>query len=208
MSANVRVTTPLSALLLLGGAAGDRFGREPPPDRRYCNVRGCFGRLRSLQAGSGAEYRGVGAARLMANSPAILGAGLWGEGRGREIGVWPPRAPRWARSGSSFGGWLIDNGCSIFLINLPIAVGTVLLAIAYVCDARRDGSGAIGRSWWIAGNRCSPSRKVGPSHRFRSHWLDFRSHSADVRSIRCSFGERIFPNLRRCAEKMKRESGT
>jgi predicted MFS family arabinose efflux permease len=52
----------------------------------------------------------------------------------------PPRAPCWARPGSSFGSWLIDNvgWHSIFLINLRIAVGTVVSAIAFVCDARRE----------------------------------------------------------------------
>jgi MFS family permease len=88
----------------------------------------------------GRGMQGVGAALLMPNSLAILGAGFWGEGRGRAICIGPPRAPCWARPGSSFGSWLIDNvgWHSIFLINLRIAVGTVVSAIAFVCDARRE----------------------------------------------------------------------
>ena len=78
---------PLGALLLLGGAAGDRFGRV----RLLVTGTALFGAasigcalaatLPWLLIGRAAQ--GVGAAMLMPNSLAILGSAFAGEARGR-----------------------------------------------------------------------------------------------------------------------------
>src|SRR5271156_4385753 len=83
---------PLSALLLLGGAAGDRFGRR----RLLIAGIGLFA-LASLACACasglpvlllGRLVQGIGAAMLMPNSLAILGQTFSGEARGRAIGIW------------------------------------------------------------------------------------------------------------------------
>jgi EmrB/QacA subfamily drug resistance transporter len=140
---------PFSALLLLGGAAGDRFGRVP---LLIVGI-ALFGAasiacalapsLLWLLIGRGLQ--GVGAALLMPNSLAILGAGFSGEARGRAIGIWASMGAVMGAFGPVLGGWLIDTvgWRSIFLINLPLATGAIALAILFVRDARREDEPAM-----------------------------------------------------------------
>ncbi|HLI67336.1 MAG TPA: MFS transporter [Caulobacteraceae bacterium] len=135
---------PLSALLLFGGAAGDRFGR------RRLLVIGIvvFGlasaacaaaqSLPALLLARGAQ--GAGAALLLPNSLAILGGAFSGEARGRAVGVWAAVGAMAGAIGPVLGGWLIDTTGwrAIFLINLPIAAGAILLSIAAVPETRDD----------------------------------------------------------------------
>ena len=135
---------PLSALLLLGGAAGDRFGRR----RLLILGTGVFalGSLGCALAPSlpllllGRALQGVGAATLMPNSLAILGATFTGEAKGRAIGIWAASGAAMGAIGPVLGGALIDLGSwrAIFLLNLPLALGAMLLAWRYV---RPDGDG-------------------------------------------------------------------
>jgi len=131
---------PLSALLLLGGALGDRFGR-----RRLLNFgvilfglgsAGCAAspNLAGLLAARAAQ--GVGAALLLPNSLAILGATFEGEAKGRAVGAWAAASAITGAVGPVLGGWLIDavGWRAIFLINLPLALGAVGLALAAVRD--------------------------------------------------------------------------
>ncbi len=131
---------PLSALLLLGGAAGDRFGRM----RLLVVGTVLFGassiacalapNLYWLLAGRGLQ--GVGAALLMPNSLAILGSAFSGEARGRAIGIWASMGAVMGAAGPVLGGWVIDTvgWRVIFLLNLPLAVGAIALAIMFVRD--------------------------------------------------------------------------
>ncbi len=135
---------PLGALLLLGGAAGDRWGRR----RLLVLGTGLFGvasiacalapSLPWLLAGRGVQ--GVGAALLMPNSLAILGASFSGAARGRAIGIWAAMGAVMGAAGPVLGGWLIDmvGWRAIFLINLPLVVGAILLAVIFVKDARPE----------------------------------------------------------------------
>ena len=135
---------PLSALLLLGGAAGDRFGRV----RLLIIGTAIFGgaSIACALAPSlpwllvGRSLQGVGAALLMPNSLAILGAAFSGEARGRAIGIWASMGAVMGAVGPVLGGWLIDTvgWRSIFLTNLPLATGAIVLAIVFVRDARRE----------------------------------------------------------------------
>jgi EmrB/QacA subfamily drug resistance transporter len=135
---------PLSALLLLGGAAGDRFGRV----RLLVGGTALFG-IASLGCALAPNLsglliaraiQGIGAAMLMPNSLAILGAAFSGEARGRAIGIWASMAAAMAAIGPVLGGWLIDTSGwrSIFLLNLPLAIGAIVLAFIFVHDARRE----------------------------------------------------------------------
>jgi EmrB/QacA subfamily drug resistance transporter len=140
---------PLSALLLLGGAAGDRYGRV----RLLVGGTILFAAasaacalapgLPVLLAARGAQ--GIGAAILLPNSLAILGASFTGEARGRAIGIWASAGAVLAAIGPVLGGWLIDvvGWRAIFLINLPLAAGAILLALIYVHDSRKRDRPAL-----------------------------------------------------------------
>ncbi|MBV8682264.1 MAG: MFS transporter [Caulobacteraceae bacterium] len=129
---------PLSALLLLGGAAGDRYGRR----RLLIAGTGVFA-LSSVGCAVAPTlelclfarfFQGVGAAILMPNSLAILGSTFEGEAKGRAIGIWAASGAALGAIGPVVGGWLIDVASwrDIFLINLPIAIGAILLALRHV----------------------------------------------------------------------------
>jgi EmrB/QacA subfamily drug resistance transporter len=137
---------PLSALLLIGGAAGDSFGRR----RLLITGVAIFAFASVLCAAApslslliaGRVLQGVGSALLMPNSLAILGASFSGEARGRAIGTWAAIGAATGAIGPVLGGFLIDlvGWRTIFLINLPIAVGAIALAARYVRDDRAAGA--------------------------------------------------------------------
>jgi EmrB/QacA subfamily drug resistance transporter len=125
---------PLSALLLLGGAAGDRYGKKLmlmagtalfALASAACAVAPT---LVLLQAGR--ALQGVGAAVLLPSSLAILGATYQGEARGRAVGIWAAAGAVAGAVGPVLGGWLIDASGwrAIFLINIPVALGALALA--------------------------------------------------------------------------------
>jgi EmrB/QacA subfamily drug resistance transporter len=129
---------PLSALLLLGGAAGDHFGR-----RRVLLIGTALFAVASfgcaiapgLPALLGCRLlQGIGAAMLMPNSLAILGETFSGESKGRAIGIWAATGAAMGAIGPVLGGWLIDLGSwrAIFLLNLPLALGAIVLAWRFV----------------------------------------------------------------------------
>jgi EmrB/QacA subfamily drug resistance transporter len=146
---------PLSALLLLGGAAGDRYGRR----RLLMLGTGLFA-LASLACAASPSLRwllvarsvqGISAAMVMPNSLAILGQTFSGAAKGRAIGIWAATGAAAGAFGPMFGGWLIDIGSwrLVFLINLPIAAAAIVLAYRYVPRDRDgnpvplDGMGAV-----------------------------------------------------------------
>jgi len=146
---------PLSALLLLGGAAGDRFGR-----RRLLLWGTTLFAAASLGCAMASQVwmllaarfvQGVGGAMLMPNSLAILGQTFTAERKGRAVGIWAAASGIAGALGPVLGGWLIDLGSwrAIFLINLPVAAVAIVLALRYVPGDRvrrqdpLDVSGAI-----------------------------------------------------------------
>jgi MFS family permease len=78
----------------------------------------------------------MGAALLMPNSLAILGGAFSGATRGRAIGIWAPMGAVTGAAGPILGGWLIDTvgWRAIFLLNLPLAVAAIGLALGFVRD--------------------------------------------------------------------------
>jgi EmrB/QacA subfamily drug resistance transporter len=135
---------PLSALLLLGGGAGDRFGRV-----RLLVVGTLLFGLASVCCAVAPSLpmlllarglQGIGAALLMPNSLAILGGAFSGEARGRAVGIWASMGAVTGAGGPVLGGWLIDTvgWRSIFLVNIPFAAGAIILALAFVRDAPKD----------------------------------------------------------------------
>jgi EmrB/QacA subfamily drug resistance transporter len=129
---------PVTALSLLGGAWGDRFGR------RYGLILGAtLFAIATLGASLAPTIgfligmrllEGAGAALLIPNSLAILGQMFSGEAEARAVGLWSVTAAIASAFGPILAGLLIDSGHwrSIFLVNLPVAVFAVALAAAYV----------------------------------------------------------------------------
>lgn len=135
---------PLSALLLVGGATGDHWGRR----RTLIAGTALFG-LASLACAVapnlglfllGRFLQGVGAAFLMPLSLAILGQAFSGAAKGRAVGLWAAAGATAGAVGPVIGGSFVDAGAwrAIFLINLPLAAGAVWLAWRYVPPMRND----------------------------------------------------------------------
>src|ERR1700738_663931 len=129
---------PLSALLLLGGAAGDRFGR-----RRLLMAGVLLFGLASLACAAAPTLlwlliarfvQGASAAMLMPNSLAILGQSFSGEAKGRAIGIWAAAGAAAGAVGPGLGGGVLDLGSwrGIFLLNVPLAATGILLVWCFV----------------------------------------------------------------------------
>jgi len=138
---------PLSALLLLGGALGDHYGRRLllvvgtsifAVTSLLCALAPS---LPVLLAARGAQ--GIGAALLLPNSLALLNAAFEGEKRGRAVGMWAGAGAAAAAVAPLIGGWLVDTvgWPAIFYINLPLALGAILLALRFVAESRETGAG-------------------------------------------------------------------
>ncbi len=138
---------PLSALLLLGGALGDHFGRR----RLLLIGTFLFGAmslvcalapsLALLLAARGAQ--GIGAALLLPNSLALLNAAYSGEKRGRAVGIWAAAGAAAAAIAPLIGGWLVGTvgWPAIFYINLPLALGAILIGWRHIEESREAGAG-------------------------------------------------------------------
>ncbi|HEX4235824.1 MAG TPA: MFS transporter [Caldimonas sp.] len=133
---------PLGALVLLGGVAGDRFGRKRiflagvaifAAASLGCALAPAFGWLLAARA-----LQGVGAALLVPTSLALLGAAFDGEARGRAVGTWAAASAVTGAVGPLVGGWLVDTvgWRAIFLINLPVAAIAAGLAWRKVAESR------------------------------------------------------------------------
>jgi EmrB/QacA subfamily drug resistance transporter len=141
---------PLSALLLFGGAAGDRFGRR----RMFAFGIAGFA-VASLACAlaptlgvllAGRFVQGAAAAMLLPSSLALIGTVYSGPARGRAIGTWAASTTVFAAVGPLIGGWLIGavGWRAIFYINLPLAAGALALAILKVSET---GTGKERLDW-------------------------------------------------------------
>lgn len=140
---------PLSALLLLGGAAGDLYGRR----RMFLWGVGAFGVASILCAAAptlgwliaGRAVQGVSAAMLLPNSLASLGAAFAGEERGKAIGTWAAAGAAAGAIGPLVGGALIDavSWRAIFLINLPLVIGALWLGARFLPESHGEGGGRL-----------------------------------------------------------------
>lgn len=136
---------PLSALLMTGGAAGDRYGR-----RRLLIGGILLFTIASLLCAAapslplflaGRALQGLGAALLMPSSLAILGASFEGEAKGRAVGTWAASGAIAGAVAPLLGGWLVDavGWPAIFLVNVPVAAGAVALAVIAVPESGNPG---------------------------------------------------------------------
>ncbi len=140
-------TLTLAALVLLGGALGDRFGRK----RVYlvgivgfalasaaCGLAPDVGTLIVARA-----VQGVGAALLTPGSLALLQATFATKDRPRAIGAWSGLTGVAGAIGPFFGGWIIEvaDWRWAFLVNLPIAAVVVVIARRHVPESRPPPTG-------------------------------------------------------------------
>ena len=123
-----------AALLLLGGAIGDHYGRR----RAFAwgvalfalASAGCAASTSLGQLVAARAVQGVGAALLVPQGLSILSASFSGEERGRAIGTWSAWTSVFVALGPVVGGWLLQvwSWRLIFLLNLPLAALVLLLA--------------------------------------------------------------------------------
>lgn len=132
----------LGALVLTGGAAGDRFGR-----RRVFLIGVVLFALASVGCGlapsvelliGGRALQGIGAALLTPGALALIGATFPPEERGRAFGTWAGAGALFGMAGPLIGGWLSDNADwrAIFWINVPLAALTIAVALSAVPESR------------------------------------------------------------------------
>jgi MFS family permease len=134
----------LSALLLVGGSLGDRYGR-----RRVYALGVTLFSFASVACGLATSVRwlilarsiqGVGGALLIPGALALISASFSPGERGRAIGTWSGFSGITAAIGPLLGGWLVNHSWRwAFLINVPIAA-VVLLLLARVPESRDPGA--------------------------------------------------------------------
>ena len=139
----------LSALLLLGGALGDRYGRKRvfvfgligfTVASLGCGLAPTGGALIAARA-----VQGVAGALLVPGSLALIDASIASEDRGRAVGAWAGLAGVSSAIGPFVGGWLVDASSWrwVFLINLPIAVAAVVVTTRFVPESRSGDGGRL-----------------------------------------------------------------
>nr|MDQ2879621.1 MFS transporter [Pseudomonadota bacterium] len=139
---------PLSALVLLGGALSDRFGRK----RLFLGGVALFA-LASLGSvvapnidllHASRALQGLGAALFVPASLAILGTDFEGAARGRAIGTWAAAGAIAGAAGPILGGVLVDTvgWRAIFAINVPIALAAFVMGWRSIAPSRADDTGA------------------------------------------------------------------
>lgn len=132
----------LAALILVGGALGDLYGRR----RIYASGVTLFG-ASSIWCGLAPSIRqlilarglqGVGAALLVPGSLAIISASFRLEERGRAIGTWSGFTSITAAVGPVLGGFLIEHASWrwVFFINVPLALIVLALTFWRVPESR------------------------------------------------------------------------
>ena len=136
----------LAALLLVGGAAGDRFGR-----RRVFSLGVALFAAASVWCGLAGGVRelivaravqGIGGALLVPGSLAIISASFEEHERGKAIGTWSAATAVTTALGPVLGGWLIDHGSwrAAFFMNIPLAVVVLVLTQRHVPESRNAQS--------------------------------------------------------------------
>jgi EmrB/QacA subfamily drug resistance transporter len=141
-------TLTLAALILLGGSLGDHLGR-----RRVFLIGVVWFALASLACGLAPDIgtliaaralQGVGGALLTPGSLALISASFHGTDRAAAVGAWSGLGGIAGAVGPFLGGWLVEwSWRAVFLINLPLAVLIVVIALRHVPESR-DAESAPG----------------------------------------------------------------
>lgn len=132
----------LAALLILGGALADKYGRR----RIFLLGLGGFG-LTSVLCGIAPSleflvvtrlFQGAAGALLVPGSLSIITAGFDGPARGRAFGIWTAATSGLLVLGPLIGGVLVDtiSWRMVFLINVPFVALALLVTWRYVPESR------------------------------------------------------------------------
>jgi EmrB/QacA subfamily drug resistance transporter len=134
----------LAALLLIGGTAGDHYGRR----RVFLVGVALFGAASLACALSGTVHQliaarsaqGIGAALLVPGSLALISASFPPVERGRAFGTWAAFTGVTSGAGPLLGGWLIDqlSWAWAFAVNVPVAVLVLGITWARVPESRSE----------------------------------------------------------------------
>lgn len=135
-------TLTLASFILLGGALGDRLGR-----RKVFVWGTVWFALASVLCGLAPNIeiliaarlvQGVGAALLTPGSLALISASIREDDRGAAIGLWSGLGGVASAIGPLLGGWLVEiaGWRSVFLLNIPLAVAVVVVAVKHVPESR------------------------------------------------------------------------
>jgi len=123
----------LAALLLLGGALGDRLGHRVvfgtgvllfALASTWCGLASDIAQLVAARVA-----QGIGGALLVPGSLALITVSFSAQERGPAIGTWSAGSAVTAAIGPVLGGWLVDHASWrwVFFINLPIAVAVLAI---------------------------------------------------------------------------------
>lgn len=134
----------LSALVLLGGAIGDRVGRR----KAFLFGTAVFTGA-SIACGlapnatllvASRAVQGLGAAFLVPSSLAIIGATFPESERSKAIGTWAGASAIVTAFAPVLGGWLADVASwrAIFWLNVPIAAIAVALTLRHMPETRDE----------------------------------------------------------------------
>ncbi len=134
----------LSALIILGGSLGDRYGRK----RIF--IAGLLGfAVTTLLCGiapsgelliAARVLQGVAGALLVPSSLAIVEASFAPEDRGRAIGAWSGFSGISGAIGPFLGGWLVDSGSwrLVFLVVVVFALVAAAVAVRALPESRDE----------------------------------------------------------------------
>ncbi|MCA8907814.1 MAG: MFS transporter [Rhodospirillaceae bacterium] len=136
----------LGGLILIGGAAGDRFGRK----RIFLLGIALFG-LSSLACAlaptagtliAARAAQGLGAALLVPQSLAIIAATFPKAVRGHAIGIWAGASAITTSMGPPLGGILVDllDWRAVFWVNLPFSAAALWFAARHIAESRNAGA--------------------------------------------------------------------
>lgn len=136
----------LAALILVGGALGDRYGR-----RRSFMFGIMIFTAASLLCGlaptttfliAARAVQGIGGALMVPGSLALISALFSDTERGKAIGTWSSLSTVTTIMGPVIGGLLASGGWwrGVFLINIPLALAALWALVRYVPESRDDGA--------------------------------------------------------------------
>lgn len=139
----------LAAFLLCTGALADQFGR-----RKLFVIGLALFTVSSLLCGlaqspnqliAARAAQGIGGAAMFATSLALLAQAFTGKERGTAFGIWGATTGLAVAIGPLVGGALTDAvGWEwIFLINVPIGIGAIVLTIAKVSESRNPHANKV-----------------------------------------------------------------